>query len=131
MNPPELLELLPETEISGASESVFGGAYEVPVGYYEDCVKRGTSKATLVNFDGLPVYRIIWQKVFGSQISILLLQALKNPADINLAGMALDALAASEKATAVIFSTGRKALYAQARTWGAEPKQVVMVKKYA
>lgn len=132
----ELVELVPETDItgSGATLCVLGLCHTLPAKYYENLVYEKKAQSTLVVIgpQKIPCYRIIWEMLAGRQLSILLLQSLTpEKPDIRFVGTALDKLAVTQKAACILFSTARKALIAQASTWGANPFQVWLKKEYA
>lgn len=133
--PDALVELLPETEIwnSGATLAVEGLCHNLPPNHYEKLVAENRAASVLLRAGDVPLYRLIWQKISGgTQIWILLAQALRDEiSDIRFLGRGIDLLAKDQGVSAVLFSTARKALIEQARTWGATPFQIFLKKEYA
>ena len=128
-----MIQLVPESDItgSGATLCVLGLSHTLPENYFETLISEKRAKSVRVMEYEKSLFRIIYQVVAGSQVSILLAQALQaGSADIRKLGLALDKIAKLENAVTVIFSTARHALIEQARAWGAEPFQVWMKKQY-
>lgn len=133
LSPDQLVTLVDETDItgSGATLCVLGLSHSFPADYFETLVSEKRANCVKVLENENPLFRIIFQKVADTTLSILLAQALRSDsADIRKLGFALDKLSAREKCSAVIFSTARHALIEQAREWGAIPFQVWMKKQY-
>jgi hypothetical protein len=129
----ELISLLSESDIStsNATASVFGLIHDLPEKHYERLVSEKLAFSTVIQFDGKPAYRIIWQKIVqGTQIWVLMAQQLSRDANALWLGLGIDKIARLEKVSAVIFATARKALIEQCRTWGAVPVQILMKKDY-
>ena len=130
----ELVALLPEADISGTeiTAAVAGLVHQLPPNHYEKLVADGVAKSTVIQFAGYACYRVVWQSIVqGTQLSVLVAQQLGSFSDSRVLGAGLDKLAESMKATAIIFTTARRALIEQCQTWGAYPVQVLMKKDYA
>lgn len=127
-----MVNLVDESDITGtgATLCVLGLCHTLPPNYYETLVAEKGAISTQIRNGDKPLFRLIWQKVAGSQISLLLVQSLDGCNDIRLLGCGLDMLAKTEKAAVILFSTARHALIEQCRTWGAEPFQVWLKKEY-
>jgi len=128
----EMITLLSESEILSVTGIAANGAHMgIPPNYYENAVREHRAKSTVIQASSRPVYRVIWERVFGNQISVLMVQSLSDDNNSLFLGQGLDALAKLENATAVLFSTARKSLITQCQTWGAEVFQVWLKKTYA
>jgi hypothetical protein len=133
LSPGQIVDLVDESDITGTGTTlcVLGQSHELPENYFEKLVSEKRVKSVRVTKDEKPLFRIIYQMVASSQVSVLLVQALQSgSANILLLGRALDKIAERERARVLIFSTARHALIEQAREWGAVPFQVWMKKTY-
>ena len=130
----DLIALLPEKDITGAntSKTMADTGWKFPDGHFEKLVASGRIQATKISFNDVPKYRLIWEKLANGEINCLLVSALDQPCDcdIRILGLAVDRLAAQEKAAAVYFTTARRAFIEEAKTWGAEVHQVWLKKSY-
>jgi hypothetical protein len=133
MRPGALIALLPETDIagSGLTALLMGGAFKLTPDFYENLIASGAAKSAVIQADGRPVYRVIWEKLVTGEISILAAQALTADTDVNFLGAGLDALAALEKTPAILFCTARRGLVQQVESWGAKPVSLWFKKSYA
>ena len=116
----DMVSLLPETEISGVTAHVHALLADIPEDHFEKQVACGNYAATLVQFEGVPVYRLIWQLTFGgSNLNVVFaqsLKALKN--DSQILHVALKKLGVKFGVKNITFSTARKGLVESAKTVG-------------
>ncbi|MDE2020065.1 MAG: hypothetical protein KGJ13_07005 [Patescibacteria group bacterium] len=128
------ISLLAEKEIAGVT-TIYRDFLPAECGgdYYEKLVSEGRAVSTVVQFHGVPVYRVIWEILRNlNEMHILLVHQIKNDfADIQVLGTAVDKLAEMEKISAVVMTECRAAMVEQVKNWGAEIIGVKMRKKYA
>jgi hypothetical protein len=135
MSAAAMIELLDESDISGTGTSamVLSLPPHLPEEYFENLVAEKRAASTIITANGLSMFRVIWQWTANKCISVLLALAVAPPDKANFLCLCrgMDVLAAREKASAILFSTGRRALVTQTMTWGASPFQIWMRKDYA
>lgn len=129
MAPAAMIELLPATVRADEPLGVSNLAENFDESLFRKLIRDKTIEVTVINIDGRPGFRVIWEMLPAKQLSVLLVNAL-NKADIRLLGKGLDALARQVKAESLVFWTKRRALALQAETWGAKVFTVGLKKEY-
>jgi len=130
MTEDDMISLVGEDAISGVTP-IMGNLSEMPENFLEELVAQRQAFSTIVNYDGKPVYRIIWQLCMNNvQMHVVFAHQIAKKANISWLLCAADKLAVAHKVKKFSFVTSRKALVGLTRQWGAKVTNVELEKSY-